>query len=150
MFKMWSISQEVNITNFQRNEAILHSILLFHCRKYMSSHMMRYHTPDNLKPFVCKICTKGFLYKNQIDDHMNIHYGRVEIERQKHRSRAFRALNFSIRVISSTIFDFEFLIQARSSTIFHFESDVRERVYCFTIWLQLRDAAGRTPTRVDP
>ena len=75
MFKMWSISQEVNITNFQRNEAILHSILLFRCRKYMSSHMMRFHTPDNLKPFVCKICTKGFLYKNQIDDHMNIHYG---------------------------------------------------------------------------
>jgi len=40
---------------------------------------------------------------------------RVETERQKHRSRAFRALKFSIRAISSTIFDFEFSIRAISS-----------------------------------
>ena len=40
---------------------------------------------------------------------------RVETERQKHRSRAFRALNFSIRAISSIIFHFEFSIRAISS-----------------------------------
>ena len=40
---------------------------------------------------------------------------RVEIERLKRRSRAFRALNFSIRAISSTIFVFEFSIRAISS-----------------------------------
>ena len=49
--------------------------------------------------------------------------GRVETERQKHRSRAFRALKFSIRAISSTIFDFEFSIRAISSgkMVEHFE-----------------------------
>ena len=48
---------------------------------------------------------------------------RVETERQKHRSRAFRALKFSIRAISSTIFDFEFSIRAISSrkVVEHFE-----------------------------
>ena len=40
---------------------------------------------------------------------------RVETERLKHRSRAFRALNFSIRAISSTILNFEFSIRAISS-----------------------------------
>ena len=50
-------------------------------------------------------------------------YIRVETERQKHRSRAFRALKFSIRAISSTIFDFEFSIRAISSgkMVEHFE-----------------------------
>merc|ERR1711893_211827 len=50
---------------------------------------------------------------------------RVETERQKHRSRAFRALKFSIRAISSTIFDFEFSIRAISSRkmVEHFEHE---------------------------
>ena len=43
---------------------------------------------------------------------------RVETERQKHRSLPSRALKFSIRVISSTNFDFEFSIQAISSIKF--------------------------------
>ena len=48
---------------------------------------------------------------------------RVETERQKHRSRAFRALKFSIRAILSTIFDFQFSIRAISSRkiVEHFE-----------------------------
>ena len=37
---------------------------------------------------------------------------RVETERQKHRSRAFRAMKFSIQVISSTVFDFEFYFRS--------------------------------------
>ena len=50
-------------------------------------------------------------------------HARVETERPKHRSRAFRALKFSIRAISSTIFDFEFSIRAISSgeMVEHFE-----------------------------
>ena len=58
---------------------------------------------------------------------------RVETEQQKHRSRAFRALKFSIWAISSIIFDFEFSIRAISSgkMVEHFEhrkilSDHRE------------------------
>ena len=47
----------------------------------------------------------------------------VETERQKHRSRAFRALKLSIRAISSKTFDFEFSIRAISSgkMVEHFE-----------------------------
>ena len=48
---------------------------------------------------------------------------RVETERRKHRSSVFRALNFSIRSISSTILDFKFLIRDIScwKMIEHFE-----------------------------
>ena len=30
--------------------------------EYMKSHIQRLHTPDHLKPFVCKTCGKGFLH----------------------------------------------------------------------------------------
>ena len=62
---------------------------------------------------------KGFM----IDSSKYSMQTRVETERQKHRSRAFRALKFSIRAISSTIFDFEFSIRAISSgkMVRHFE-----------------------------
>ena len=43
---------------------------------YMNAHMMKKHTPDHLKPFVCEICKKGFCYKIQFENHMNTHYGK--------------------------------------------------------------------------
>ena len=44
-------------------------------RKAMNRHIMYLHTPDHLKPYVCQICKKGFVYKLAFSDHMNIHLG---------------------------------------------------------------------------
>jgi len=38
-------------------------------------HKLKHHTPDALKPFVCKVCTKGFINKQVFGEHMNIHTG---------------------------------------------------------------------------
>ena len=43
--------------------------------KSYRSHMINNHTPDHLKPFVCHICKKGFLWKRALEAHMNGHYG---------------------------------------------------------------------------
>ena len=42
------------------------------------AHIIHYHTPEDQKPFQCKICVpvKGFLYKANLDEHMNIHLGK--------------------------------------------------------------------------
>ena len=39
-------------------------------------HMLQYHTPDHLMPFVCHICKKGFIWKVRLDNHINGHLGR--------------------------------------------------------------------------
>ena len=41
----------------------------------MNCHIMTVHTPDHLKPFVCKVCNKGFITKSKLEDHTNIHLG---------------------------------------------------------------------------
>ena len=38
-------------------------------------HTLQFHTPEHLKPFVCQICKKGFIYKSKFEDHMNVHLG---------------------------------------------------------------------------
>ena len=40
-------------------------------------HNLTYHTPEDQKPFQCSICTpvKGFIQKQHLDEHMNIHNG---------------------------------------------------------------------------
>ena len=38
-------------------------------------HMISVHTEDHLKPFVCKLCGKGFEYNKKLKTHMNIHTG---------------------------------------------------------------------------
>ena len=42
---------------------------------FYRAHKLKHHTPDALKPFVCKICTKGFINKQLFGEHMNIHTG---------------------------------------------------------------------------
>ena len=43
----------------------------------MKHHTLVHHTPDHLMPFVCKFenCTKGFVFKGALEQHMNIHLG---------------------------------------------------------------------------
>ena len=50
------------------------------CGKTMRSkdtryHMLAFHTPDHLMPFVCQICKKGFVWKSKLDTHVNSHLG---------------------------------------------------------------------------
>ena len=37
--------------------------------------MLQFHTPEDKKPFVCLLCdpVKGFVQKEQYDDHQNVH-----------------------------------------------------------------------------
>jgi len=39
----------------------------------LKQHVMSRHTPESQKPFYCKECDKGFVYKGKFRDHMNIH-----------------------------------------------------------------------------
>ena len=43
----------------------------------LQCHILRQHTPEDKKPFVCPICVpvKGFVARNLFRDHMNIHDG---------------------------------------------------------------------------
>ena len=47
----------------------------FHSRR-LNRHILYAHTEDHLKPHVCKICGKGFIEKQSLGDHENIHTGR--------------------------------------------------------------------------
>ena len=38
-------------------------------------HIFTHHTPDELKPYICSACSKGFGTKKSYDEHMNIHTG---------------------------------------------------------------------------
>ena len=42
---------------------------------HMKTHIATYHTEDKNKPFVCKVCGKGFGRKKEFKEHMNIHTG---------------------------------------------------------------------------
>lgn len=41
----------------------------------MKEHVNSVHIEDHLKPFVCKICSKGFATNERFRTHMNIHTG---------------------------------------------------------------------------
>ena len=41
----------------------------------LNTHIISVHTEDHLKPFVCKICGKGFAKIKMFETHMNIHTG---------------------------------------------------------------------------
>jgi KRAB domain-containing zinc finger protein len=43
--------------------------------RYLKHHIRSQHTPDALKPFRCSKCSKGFVEKSRLEDHMNIHLG---------------------------------------------------------------------------
>ena len=44
-------------------------------QQYMKNHTLNNHTPEHMKPYVCDKCGKGFMQKDKLDDHMNIHFG---------------------------------------------------------------------------
>lgn len=41
----------------------------------MKTHMTIFHTENDAKPFMCKICGKGFATKMTFQEHTNIHTG---------------------------------------------------------------------------
>jgi len=44
-------------------------------KKMLSRHKKSVHTQNHLKPFVCKVCNKGFADKQHWADHNNVHTG---------------------------------------------------------------------------
>ena len=43
--------------------------------QHMKEHILANHTEDHLKPFICKVCNKGFSNKLHLKYHMNLHTG---------------------------------------------------------------------------
>jgi KRAB domain-containing zinc finger protein len=39
------------------------------------SHIFTHHTANDMKPYVCEVCSKGFGSKKSHREHMNIHNG---------------------------------------------------------------------------
>ena len=46
-----------------------------HTRREMYKHIFNHHTENHLKPFICKVCNKGFGEKQKLQFHANIHTG---------------------------------------------------------------------------
>ena len=47
---------------------------MFHAKR-MKVHMITNHSEDTNRPFNCEVCHKGFMYKQKLKIHMNIHSG---------------------------------------------------------------------------
>ena len=44
-------------------------------KKMLARHKKSVHTQNHLKPYVCKVCNKGFADKQHWADHSNVHTG---------------------------------------------------------------------------
>ena len=44
-------------------------------KKQIDHHMKQKHTADRDKPYQCKICSKGFVQKQKLLEHQNVHTG---------------------------------------------------------------------------
>ena len=76
------LSGHLSLLKHQRENHVMPAICE-HCgrhfkhKKYLRDHVVRFHVPDNERPFPCKLCPRGFLNQLQLDDHVaRLHEGR--------------------------------------------------------------------------